>query len=293
MIKYSSISAQICATFILGVTILLLGSNVAQARQCIQVIFVFQGALPNAKAGVDVEWFKTEDVTFQVDHAARKVNVSASKAPFRTDAARDGNLFCNPNADSSAVALVRAKDTGTVDKIKDVATAGSIAALGTVCPLCGIVAAAVAPISKPVDNAGTSSDSVFEVRAEKDWIYIGIPSDAYVTTVLLVDSGLFGVDINVLKSKDATIPAAIAYSDCDFTGSEAHLQIGPVDDTSLKNLGISNDTMSSISVSPGYSANLFKDAHFQGQSMKVTGQQNCFDSQWNDQVSSVMVLPGG
>ncbi|MEO4044583.1 hypothetical protein AAFN47_23515 [Hoeflea sp. CAU 1731] len=291
--RYSSITARICATFLFGFTTLLVGSNIAQARQCIEMIVIFQGALPGAKANVDVEWFKTEDVTFQVDHAARKVDVTASKAPFRTDAARDSNLFCNPNADSSAVALVRARDSGTVDKIKKVATAGSIATLSTVCPLCGIAAASVAPISQPVGNAGTSSDSVFEVRAEEDWIYIGIPSDAYVTTVLLVDSGIFGVEINVLKSKDATIPAAIAYSGCDFTGSEAHLQIGPVDDTSLKNLGVSNDSMSSISVSPGYSVNLFKDAHFQGQSKKVTGQQNCFDSQWNDQVSSVMVLPGG
>lgn len=288
--RISSIAGFICivlASFAINIG---LGSSKAQARQCIQIELVTNALVPTGAVGVEVDWFKADDVTFTADYAARLVDVKATKPPFRTVSLREDNLYCNPDASSSAVALVRARDGGIVATVVGVMTAGSVAALGTVCPACGIVASAVEPFAESVGGTSTASDVTFDVRAEDDWIYVGIPSDDYVTTVLIVD--VVVKKVNVVKS-DKTPPVAIAYSDCNFMGKEAHLQIGPIDDTGLKNLGIANDTMSSISVSPGYSINLFRNAHFQGQSVTMSGQQSCFDSEWNDRVSSAIVIPGG
>lgn len=267
------------------------GIYVASAAQCIEVMAVIPNAPPGGMVSVDVEWFHVADVTFAADYASKKVDVKATKPPFKTEGPRKDNLFCNPDPLTPAVALVRARESKIIKAISEAATAGSMAALGAICPPCDIALAVVSPVASSINDTGTASSVEFEVRSEEDWVYVGVPSSDYVTTVLIVDAGPLGTSFNVLKSKKTHMPAAIAYPDCDFGGTAAYFGLGVWDMGHMKDLGMPDDTLSSISVAPQREVTLHEQAGFKGTTRKISGQEKCLDGSWDDKTSSIMILP--
>ena len=81
------------------------------------------------------------------------------------------------------------------------------------------------------------------------------------------------------------------YGDKNFSGSSARLGVGNYTMAQLTALGISNDTLSSISVPDGYKAILYADDNFQGNNITVTGESNDLSSlNFNDNVSSIKII---
>ena len=83
----------------------------------------------------------------------------------------------------------------------------------------------------------------------------------------------------------------IIYEDCSLRGRSMTLVPG---NYHTRELGISNDALSSIRIPKGYSVAIYKNDGFGGQSQTFYGTVYCLDANWNDQTSSIIVYgPGG
>ncbi|HSU28320.1 MAG TPA: beta/gamma crystallin-related protein [Chitinophagaceae bacterium] len=80
------------------------------------------------------------------------------------------------------------------------------------------------------------------------------------------------------------------YEDCNYGGGSHSLGIGY---HALNELGIRNDALSSIRIPQGYSVTLYKDDNFHGSQTTETGDIPCFNSLWNDKVTSIRVFKTG
>jgi hypothetical protein len=81
--------------------------------------------------------------------------------------------------------------------------------------------------------------------------------------------------------------AAVAvYEDANFQGRSAALGVGRYD---WGQLGIANDTLSSLKVSPGLVATLYEDTHFGGRSKIFTHDASYVGDDFNDITSSIVV----
>ncbi|TYP99302.1 putative secreted protein (Por secretion system target) [Tenacibaculum adriaticum] len=83
------------------------------------------------------------------------------------------------------------------------------------------------------------------------------------------------------------------YKDCNYTGFSGGLEIGDYNLARLNSLGVLNDDISSIRIIEGYKVILYQDDNFTGGSVVLGGDLSCFDTTWNDKVSSVRVLANG
>lgn len=84
---------------------------------------------------------------------------------------------------------------------------------------------------------------------------------------------------------DQPLVAAI-YPAADFGGGHQLLTEGWHD---LGALTIGNDTLSSLSVAPGYKLTIFDHAGFQGAQQTFTGEVSYVGAWWNDRTSSILV----
>lgn len=98
-------------------------------------------------------------------------------------------------------------------------------------------------------------------------------------------------------SSTPTIPATTdivtAYNDCNYGGFSGGLTIGDYNLARLKSLGLQEDAISSLRVAKGFQAILFQDDNFGGASTIITADNSCFDTNWNDKVSSIRILANG
>ena len=98
-------------------------------------------------------------------------------------------------------------------------------------------------------------------------------------------------------SSTPTIPATTdivtAYNDCNYGGFSGGLTIGDYNLARLKSLGLQEDAISSLRVAKGFQAILFQDDNFGGASTIITADNSCFDTIWNDKVSSIRILANG
>ncbi|SFD87604.1 Por secretion system C-terminal sorting domain-containing protein [Chitinophaga sp. CF118] len=84
--------------------------------------------------------------------------------------------------------------------------------------------------------------------------------------------------------------AAIAYKDCNYSGSAVGLSTGTYTLSQMKALGILNDDISSIKVTSGYKVTLYQDDNFSGSTLVLTADDNCLvDNSWNDVTTSLKV----
>jgi hypothetical protein len=77
------------------------------------------------------------------------------------------------------------------------------------------------------------------------------------------------------------------YEDCDYRGRSREISVG--DYQNIRDLGLGNDSISSIRVANGLAVDLFQDERFRGASASIDTDVSCLNKQWNDQASSLRV----
>lgn len=88
----------------------------------------------------------------------------------------------------------------------------------------------------------------------------------------------------------ANNPAIILYGNCEYGGTAIGLEAGEYTSAQLAELGVANNTVSSIAVSEGWQVELFENDFFRGTSGTLRQNDNCLvDDRFNDQISSVIV----
>ena len=83
------------------------------------------------------------------------------------------------------------------------------------------------------------------------------------------------------------------YKDCNFSGSSAGLDIGDYTLAQLQAKGILNDDISSLKITQGYKVIIYMDDNFTGSNMTLTSDTSCFDTTWNDKITSIKVRANG
>ena len=77
------------------------------------------------------------------------------------------------------------------------------------------------------------------------------------------------------------------YADCDYQGVGRSIGVGRYN---WNQLGLPNDALSSLRVSPGMVVVLYNDADFRGRATTITENVSCLtDRDANDQTSSIEV----
>ena len=77
------------------------------------------------------------------------------------------------------------------------------------------------------------------------------------------------------------------YEDCDYRGKSREISVG--DYQNVRNLGLGNDSISSMRVANGLQIELFQDERFRGASASIDADVSCLNKLWNDQTSSLRV----
>lgn len=85
------------------------------------------------------------------------------------------------------------------------------------------------------------------------------------------------------------IPKVTVHQGCNYTGWSASLSVGNYTLSQLQALGFVNDDASSLTVPAGLRVIVYRDNNFSGTSATYTSNQSCFNSTFNDQVSSIKV----
>ena len=83
------------------------------------------------------------------------------------------------------------------------------------------------------------------------------------------------------------------YEDLNFTGYSNGFGTGDYNLATLKSMGMADNTLTSLQVAEGYKAILYFDDNFTGNSVTITADQGWIGSTFNDQVTSLRVLPNG
>ena len=84
------------------------------------------------------------------------------------------------------------------------------------------------------------------------------------------------------------------YGDCNNTGFSGGFTTGEYTLAQMQALGVTDNSVSSITVKPGYKAVLYENDNFGGASYTVTADNACLVAAgWNDRTSSLKVLPNG
>ena len=91
----------------------------------------------------------------------------------------------------------------------------------------------------------------------------------------------------------ADFSVAKFHSDSNFGGKSVGLGEGTYTLTTLKSYGISNDDISSISVTPGYKVIAYKDDNFKGGVRELTEDCVNLGEDWNDKISSLKIVTNG
>ncbi len=92
------------------------------------------------------------------------------------------------------------------------------------------------------------------------------------------------------NSSSNTASAVSVYSKCGFEGSRANLDIGEYNAAGLELLGISDNTISSIKVNPGFQAELFFFDFLRGKSGYLRSDDNCLSNDgFDNEISSIRV----
>ncbi len=82
------------------------------------------------------------------------------------------------------------------------------------------------------------------------------------------------------------------YKDVDYTGFSGGFSVGDYNLAALRNLGVEDNSITSLKVKQGYKVILYFDDNFTGQSLEVTSD-NGYVGNFNDQVTSLRVRPNG
>ncbi|HVY35731.1 MAG TPA: Ig-like domain-containing protein, partial [Candidatus Paceibacterota bacterium] len=99
------------------------------------------------------------------------------------------------------------------------------------------------------------------------------------------------VIVTVNYSQVSGTPVVTLYKDCSYGGYSIPLSVGSYHLTQLLTLGMINDDISSVQITPGYQATLYQD-DLSGSSLTLTANDSCFvNDNFNDVMSSIVVAP--
>jgi hypothetical protein len=86
------------------------------------------------------------------------------------------------------------------------------------------------------------------------------------------------------RQNNATVTV---YEDCDYRGRSREISVG--DYQNIRDLGLGNDSISSMRVANGLEIELFQDERFRRASTTINTNVSCLNRQWDDQASSLRV----
>lgn len=79
------------------------------------------------------------------------------------------------------------------------------------------------------------------------------------------------------------------FTDCPFSGTSVSLGVG---DYNMNQIGLPNNSISSLRVPSGLQLTLFDHNNFEGASVAISSDHSCLtDNGWNDRASSLRVRP--
>jgi len=100
------------------------------------------------------------------------------------------------------------------------------------------------------------------------------------------------VDALVNQPIPAAVPtsAVVLYTECNYGGRAINLDEGEFTATRLKELGLENNSISSIRVTEGFQVELFENDFYRGASGTLRQNDDCLvDDRFNDTISSLVV----
>lgn len=127
-----------------------------------------------------------------------------------------------------------------------------------------------------------------DIYARMDFIFYAGPVRPLESNTIELESSDHIPVFTVFQLGESPGPIKV-YRDCDYRGTQTGLPIGRYTFADLKSLGIKNDDISSLKVSPGYRVTLYEHDNFQGASAVRTEDQSCLGNEWNDRASSMIV----
>ena len=84
-------------------------------------------------------------------------------------------------------------------------------------------------------------------------------------------------------------PVVMAYSECNFSGTQIKIEPGEYTAAQLQNLGMRNNSISSISVPKGFSVAIYQNDFFRGAGKLLETGIRCMRGDYNNQISSIVV----
>lgn len=129
-----------------------------------------------------------------------------------------------------------------------------------------------------------------DIYARMDFIFYAGPITPIESNTIDLESSDHIPVFTIFQLGESAEPVKL-FRDCDFGGARTGLSIGRYTLADLQALGISNDDISSLKVSPGYRVTLYEHDSFQGFSAVRTEDQACLGDEWNDRVSSLVIEP--
>jgi glucosylceramidase len=83
------------------------------------------------------------------------------------------------------------------------------------------------------------------------------------------------------------------YADCNNAGFSGGFTTGDYTQAQMQAIGVPDNSISSVTVKPGYKVIVYEFDNFTGASYTITSDVSCLPLVWNDRVSSLRVLPNG
>jgi len=110
-----------------------------------------------------------------------------------------------------------------------------------------------------------------------------LPANMYVDYVRVYQDGVI----------PSTTGLVTVYKDCNYGGFSGGLNVGNYTLSQLNAVGVLNDDISSLKITEGYKAILYQNDNFGGSSTEITSDNTCLNNTWNDNVSSIKIVPNG
>lgn len=88
-----------------------------------------------------------------------------------------------------------------------------------------------------------------------------------------------------------TRPVVLVFEHADFKGKSIGLVPGQYNASQLAKLGMPNDSISSIKITPGFKIRAFEHDNFKGRVLELHQSSNYIGNNWNDVISSIVITP--
>lgn len=150
-----------------------------------------------------------------------------------------------------------------------------------------------------LNGLGIRNNDISSVRVPDGYIVEMFNGDNQTGTVVskegddscLVNDN-FNDQLTSVRISKENAEVATLFQHCNYGGYGVALEVGEYTLSDLMAMGVSNDDVSSLNVSPGYKVELFQHYNFTGNVVTITANDSCLvNDGFNDEMSSVRVSP--